>query len=174
MINYMPKLVDRATYSGKPARARGRAGRATPEQVAAWQSLARAMDAATRSQEATLDGTGLDVGEYDVLVTLASAPDEGMRPTEITERALITKSGMTRLLQRLEERQLVERRACPTDRRGQLLGLTAAGRHLLRRAAPGVMRGLGNLMADLSPSDLATLTRAMERMTEAATAHSSE
>jgi DNA-binding MarR family transcriptional regulator len=170
MLNYMAKLVDQATYSGPR---RGRATRATAEQIGAWQSVARAFGAAVRSQQATLEGTGLDLSEYDVLVTLSAGPPEGLRPTELTESVLITKSGMTRLLQRLEGRGLIERRACPTDRRGQLIGLTARGRHVFRRAAPGILRGLADLMRGLSPADLAALTRASERMTEAATAHSS-
>ena len=172
MLNYMPKLVDGATYSGRARRTRGRAGRATPEQIGAWQALARAWTSSLRSQGTALEGTGLDLSEYDVLVTLANGPPEGMRPTELTDRALITKSGMTRLLQRLEERGLIERRACPSDRRGQLIGLAPPGRHLLRRAAPDVLRGLAALMAGLSPAEIATLTRATERMTQAATAHS--
>src|SRR5204863_7596665 len=113
MINYMAKLVERATYSGA-ARRRGRAGRATPEQLAAWKSPAGAFTEALRHQEAVLESTGLDMSEYDVLVTLAKGPPAGMRPTEITGRFFITKSGMTRLLQRLEEKALVERRACPS------------------------------------------------------------
>jgi len=171
MINYMAKLVERATYSGA-ARRRGRAGRATPEQLAAWKSLAGAFTEALHYQEAVLESTGLDMSEYDVLVTLAEGPPEGMRPTEITGRFFITKSGMTRLLQRLEERTLVERRACPSDRRGQLIGVTAEGRHLLRRAAPGALHGLGELMGGLTPAELAALMRATERIREAATAHS--
>jgi DNA-binding MarR family transcriptional regulator len=172
MINYMPKLVDQTTYSVAGGRRPGRAGRATAEQIAAWQAFARAWTSALRSQEAVLEGSGLDLSEYDVLVTLAEGPPEGMRPTELTERALITKSGMTRLLQRLDERQLIERHACPSDRRGQLIAVSAQGRHLLRRAAPGVLRGLAGLMSGLSTADLASLTRTTERMTEAATPHS--
>jgi len=146
--------------------------RATAEQVAAWQAFARAFAAATRSQEAALAGSQLDLSEYDVLVTLAAAPPEGMRPTELADRVLLTKSGVTRLIDRLEERGLIARHACPLDRRGRYIGLAPAGRHLLRRAAPAILRGLATLMAALSPPDLAALERASERITEATTAHS--
>ena len=134
----------------------------------------RAFTAVTRIQEAALDGTQLDLSEYDVLVTLAGAPPEGMRPGDLAERVLLTKSGMTRLLQRLEERGLVARHACPLDRRGQYIAMTPEGRHLLRRAAPALLRGLGTVLAPLSTDDLGALRRAAERMTEATTAHSSE
>ncbi|MBU6423204.1 MAG: MarR family transcriptional regulator [Chloroflexota bacterium] len=115
----------------------------------------------------------MDLSEYDVLVTLSTAPPEGVRPSDLAERALLTRSGMTRLLQRLEERGLVERHACPLDRRGRFVALTPPGRRLLRRAAPALLRGLGAALAPLSADDLAALTRAAERMTEVSRAHPS-
>lgn len=166
MINYMPKLVERATYS------RARAGRATAEQVAAWQALARAFNATGRTVGASLAGTALDPSDYDVLVTLAEGPADGLRPVELAQRVLLTKSGMTRLVDRLEERGLIERRACPSDRRGQLVALTRKGRYLLARAAPAMLRALGSAMGALSPADLAALQRIAGRIEEASTAHS--
>lgn len=169
----MPKLVDRATYSqGRTAPGHGRRARATDAQIAAWRAFVRAFTSATRFQEKTLEGSGLDLSEYDVLVTLGHGPPEGMRPSDLADRVLLTKSGMTRLLQRLEERGLVGRHACPLDRRGRYIAMTAEGRHLLRRAAPALLRGLASALAPLSPQDLSALQRAAERMTEATTAHS--
>lgn len=171
----MRKLVDHATYSQRPpARSRGDRGRATAEQIGAWRALARAFAGATRAQEAALRGSALDLSEYDVLVTLARAPAEGMRPSDLADRVLLTKSGMTRLLQRLDERGLVARHACPLDRRGQYVAMTPAGRHLLRRAAPALLRGLAAALAPLSADDLAALKRTAERMTEASSPHSLE
>lgn len=109
-------------------------------------------------------GRGLDPSDYDVLVTLAEGPTEGLRPTELAERVLLTKSGLTRLVDRLEQRQLVERRLCAADRRGQLIALTAQGRGALRRAAPGLLRGLRAAMQPLSAADLEALRRAGERI----------
>jgi DNA-binding MarR family transcriptional regulator len=168
MINYMPKLVECATYSA------GRAARATAEQIAAWQAMARAFNAATRASAVSLAGSQLDHSDYDVLVTLAQGPAEGLRPTELAERVLLTKSGMTRLVDRLAERGLIERRACPTDRRGQLVALTRKGRYLLARAAPGILRSLAAALGPLSAADLTALRRISERIEEAATAHSRE
>lgn len=151
------------------APSRGRPARASPEQVSAWQALARAFGAAGRAQESALAGTQLDAAEYDVLVTLAQAPPEGVRPSELAERVLLTKSGVTRLADRLEGRGLIERRACLSDRRGQYVALTPLGRRLLRRAAPALMRRLGEIMGGLSASELAGLARSAARITEAAT-----
>lgn len=167
------KLVDRATYSqGRSAHPRGRQGRATPEQIETWRAFVRAFTAAGRVQEAALEGSQLDLSEYDVLVTLAGAPAEGMRPTELAERVLLTKSGTTRLVDRLEQRELIARHACPLDRRGHYIAITPAGRHLLRRAAPALLHGLGTVFAHLSPAELAIVRRAVERMAEAAVPHS--
>ena len=166
MINYMPKLVDQTTYSG------GRTRRAIRAQVEAWQAFVRAFNAASRLSAASLEGTTLDPSEYDILVTLVQGPAEGMRPSEVAERVLLTKSGITRLMDRVEARGLIERRACLTDRRGQLVVLTPSGRQLLRRAAPGILRALRTIMGSLSPADVEVLTRLSGRMEEAATAHS--
>lgn len=156
------------------SRTGSRTARATEDQIAAWRSLAQAFAAATRLQETTLRGSALDLSDYDVLVTLAQAPPEGMRPTELADRVLLTKSGITRLVDRLEQRGLIARHACPIDRRGQFIGITPQGRRLLRRAAPALLRSLARTLAPLSPSDLAALRRAAERITEASTAHSEE
>ena len=109
-----------------------------------------------------------------MLVTLAEAPPEGLRPSELAGRVLLTRSGVTRLVDRLEERALIARRPCPSDRRGQLIALTPKGRHLLRRAAPGLLRALGSALAGLTGADLAALKRASERILEGTTAHSHE
>lgn len=162
------KLVDRATYSqGRTAPGTGRRSRATPEQIAAWRAFVHAFLATTRLTELSLHGSQLDPSDYDVLVTLAEAPREGVRPSELAERVLLTKSGITRLVDRLVERGLIERRVCPTDRRGQLVALTPRGRHLLRRAAPGLLRALGTALGSLSPSDLTAIKRSSERIVEA-------
>ncbi len=168
----MPQLVDRATYSKRPTAKRGRALRANEAQIETWKAFVRAFSAASDVQRHALEGSHLDVSEYDVLVTLAAGPPEGMRPVDLAHQALLTKSGMTRLRQRLETRGLVARHACPLDRRGQFIAMTPAGRHLLRRAAPGLLRWLASVLAPLSAEDLSALQRATRRMTEAATAHS--
>lgn len=177
MIDYVAKLVDRTTYSeGRTSLSGGRRSRrpprATEDQIEAWRSLVRAFAAAKAVQETALAGSQLDLSEYDVLVTLAEAPAEGIRPTELAERVLLTKSGMTRLVDRLGERGLIARHACPLDRRGHFIALTAEGRHHLRRAAPALLRGLGAVLAPLSPTELTALRRAAERMTEATSPHS--
>lgn len=72
---------------------------------------------------------GLEAGWYDVLATLRrSGPPYRLRPTEFTSALMLTSSGTTKRLDRLEQAGLIERGPDPEDRRGTLITLTAAGR----------------------------------------------
>ncbi len=100
-----------------------------------------------------------------MLVTVAEGPQSGLRPTELAERTFLTKSGLTRALDRLETQGLVERRACPSDGRGQLIVMTAKGRRFARRAAPGHFRAVARHFAELlRPHEIALLTEALGRV----------
>lgn len=106
-----------------------------------------------------------------MLVNVAGGPREGLRPTELAERVLITKSGLTRLLDRLVERGYIERRACASDRRGQLIVLTTEGRHAFRRATPNVVRAIGTIFGErFTERDIDALRVACERIAGAAEA----
>jgi DNA-binding MarR family transcriptional regulator len=121
--------------------------------------------------EAALAPTGVSHSEYDVLVNVAGGPREGLRPTELAERVLITKSGLTRLLDRLVDRGYIERRVCASDRRGQLIVLTAEGRHAFRRATPNIVRAIGAIFSGrLDDREIDALRVACERIATAAEA----
>jgi DNA-binding MarR family transcriptional regulator len=121
--------------------------------------------------EAALAPTGVSHSEYDVLVNIAGGPREGLRPTELAERVLITKSGLTRLLDRLVERGYIERRVCASDRRGQLIVLTAEGRHAYRRATPNIVRAIGTILGGrLGDREVEALRVSCERIASAAEA----
>ena len=75
---------------------------------------------------------GLEPGWHDVLATLRrSGPDYRLRPTDLTNATMLTSSGMTKRLDKLEAAGLVAREPDPGDRRGTLITLTAAGRELI-------------------------------------------
>ena len=75
---------------------------------------------------------GLQPGEFDALATLRRSGDPYMlSPTQLYEAAMISSGGMTNRLDRLERAGLIERRPDPSDRRGKLIALTAAGRRLV-------------------------------------------
>lgn len=79
---------------------------------------------------------------YDVLVQLAQAPDQQMRMQDLARSVLLSKSGLTRLFDRMVQAGLVERRPCPSDRRSTYAALTPAGSAALEAAAPVHGRGI--------------------------------
>lgn len=161
----MQEQVAQSTYS-TPAEKRRRASDA---ELGAWRAFLRAGTTSGVALEAALADTGVSHSEYDVLVNVATGPKDGLRPTELAERVLLTKSGLTRLLDRLVERGYIERRACASDRRGQLVVLTHDGRRAFRRTAPNVVRAIGTLFGDhFSERDIAALRVACERIAKTA------
>ena len=118
-------------------------GRLTDEQVTAWRGFLQAHAVLTRKLEADLLAEHqLPLASYDVLVQLVEAPDRRLRMTELAQRVLISRSGLTRLVDRLEREGLVRREACDDDARGLFAVLTEAGFQRLRRASPTHLRGV--------------------------------
>ena len=138
--------------------------------MAGWEAFLRAYAVTSHALERLADSRGgLPLGEHFLLVQVARGPDSGIRPTDLAARSLLTKSGVTRAIDRLEHDGLVERRACPTDGRAFHIVLTPRGKRLLKRAAPGHIRAIAEHFADpLSPQQLAGLTSALERIAETA------
>lgn len=102
----------------------------------AWHQLRSAHLLLTERIEAELAAAGLpDIAWFDVLLAMDES-DELIRPKDLLCRISVTKSGLTRLLDRIEKEGLIERRHCSTDRRGVYLALTPAGRATLARMRP--------------------------------------
>jgi len=100
-----------------------------------------------------------------VLVQLARAPGRRLRPVEIARAVLLTRSGITRLVQGLERARLVERVECPDDARGFLVALSPAGLQLVRRARETHLRGVAELFTDrYTDEELDTLSGLLERL----------
>ena len=79
---------------------------------------------------------------YEVLLFLSRAPDGNLRMGELAGSLLLTPSGVTRLVDRMEAAGLVKRQRCPSDRRGWLAVITPAGRSRLKAASPVHLRGI--------------------------------
>jgi DNA-binding MarR family transcriptional regulator len=111
---------------------------------------------------------GLSLPEYEVLLVLAYAGERRLRMSELADLMVLSRSGATRLVDRLEADGLVERVMCDTDRRGQWAQLTAAGYERLRDASPTHLRGIGEHFLDrIPPDELAALHATLRRvMTE--------
>jgi DNA-binding MarR family transcriptional regulator len=107
----------------------------------------------------------MGLGEYEVLLLLLWADDRQLRMSDLAERLGLSRSGVTRLIDRLEGEALVERTSCDTDRRGSWATLTDAGYDRLRRASPTHLRGVGEHFLNRIPADeLEALRRTLERV----------
>ena len=129
--------------------------------LAAWSTFLRAHARVVRELERELQADqDLALTDYDVLVQLAAADERRLRMSELADRLLLSRSGVTRLVDRLVADGLVERATCESDRRGQWAALTNAGYDRLRRASPTHVRGVATHFLDrLSADDLASLER---------------
>ena len=109
----------------------------------AWRTFLRAHASVVRALEAELLAAhDLALASYDVLVQLSEAPDRRLRMTELADRVLLSRSGLTRLADRLAREGLISREPCPSDARGTLAVLTPAGLERLRAAWPTHVRGV--------------------------------
>jgi DNA-binding MarR family transcriptional regulator len=134
--------------------------------MAAWRSFLRAHARVMRSLEAQLQAEQqLALVDYDVLVQLAEAPDQSLRMHELADSVLLSRSGVTRLVDRLVREGYLAREPSPDDHRGRLAVLTPAGLDLLRRAASTHLRGVFEHVTDrLSGAELETLRELMDRL----------
>src|SRR5882672_9200419 len=148
-------LLDRLAAEGLPD------GRG----LEAWSSLLRAHATLMRRLETDLaQATGLALADFDVLAQLANAGGE-LRMTELAERALISRSGMTRRVARLVDEGLVRRANVDADARGVVVALTEAGVARLTETAPIHLRGVSELfVARLDEHELATLKDILEKV----------
>lgn len=111
---------------------------------------------------------GMALAEHHLLAVINEAGEQGIRPTDLALASTLTKSGLTRAVDRLEALGWIGRRVCPSDGRGQLVVLTPKGRQKLRRSAPDFFRSVAVHLADhLSERETETLTTALERVAAA-------
>jgi DNA-binding MarR family transcriptional regulator len=134
--------------------------------LAAWGALLRAHATLMRQLEAELeDETGLALADFDVLAQLASAGGE-LRMTELANRALISRSGMTRRVARMVGEGLVGRAAADGDGRGVVVVITDAGADRLTETAPVHARGIARyFLSRLDDDELAVLATALDKVT---------
>src|SRR5438270_14023535 len=134
--------------------------------LAAWQALLRSHATLMRQLERDLaKETGLALADFDVLAQLALAGG-ALRMTELADRALISRSGMTRRVARLVEEGLVRRANAEADARGVIVALTDAGLARLTETAPVHLRGVSELfLAKLDHHELAVLQNALKNIT---------
>jgi DNA-binding MarR family transcriptional regulator len=112
-------------------------------ELRAWQALLHAHDHAIRRLDAELRSEHeITLGDYDVLVRLARAPNRSLRMTELADRVMMSPSGLTRAVDRLVRDGLIRRERIDGDARVMLARLTDHGREVVRRAAATHLRGI--------------------------------
>lgn len=107
------------------------------QELAVWQGLLRVHGRITRALDAALmEHHGLSVRAFDVLITLFNAPGGRYRMSDLAGHVMLSPSGLTRLITRLERECLVERQSDPDDARSYHVALTDAGLARLDQARP--------------------------------------
>jgi len=132
----------------------------------AWRTFLGAHAAVLRRLEAELEAEGLiSLADYDVLVNLATAPAGKLRMSELADQVLLSRSGMTRRIDRLETAGLVRRDECAADRRGSYATITPDGLERVRSAGPTHLRGIEeHFIAKLSPAELEAIRAALSKI----------
>ena len=142
----------------------------TPEDsVAAWRALLLAQSAVLRAIDADLHHAGyIPLHWYDVLLELNAAPDRRLRIQELASRVVLTRTRVSRLVDRLADAGLVSREPDPDDGRACFAVITPACRQALRAAAPVYLAGIEQHFARHLTSDQArTITEGLDRVVAA-------
>jgi DNA-binding MarR family transcriptional regulator len=140
-------------------------------EMQAWTGFLRASIRLMERLDNELEGHRLSLADYEILVHLSAQPAGELRMTELAAQTLVSRSGLTRRLDRLVQAGLVTRRTCPTDRRGVLAVLTPSGRERLEAAAPTHVEGVRrHFIAQLEGQDLAALARALDAIVDSSDA----
>ena len=137
-----------------------------PAHMAAWRAFSEAHAyVLARLASELQDEQELPLTWYDVLVQLSEAEDQRLRMLDLAVQVLLSQSGLTRLVDRLQRAGLVERVRCVEDGRGMFAQLTPAGLATLRRTYPTHLRGVRDWFADrLTPEEATVLAQALSRI----------
>ena len=136
------------------------------EQITAWRSFLEVHSAVIKALERELiEDQGFPLTWYDVLTHLSELPEARMQHQALAESLLLSRSGVTRLVDRMVSAGLVCREASPEDRRVSYVTMTQQGRDALDRASPGHMRGIAeHFVRYLDAGDVSVLQRFFSRV----------
>jgi DNA-binding MarR family transcriptional regulator len=135
-------------------------------ELEAWINFLRAHAAVTRQFNAELQAThGLTINDFDVLAQLSLAPEQSLKRVDLSERVLLTPSGITRLLKGLERAGYVGNRPCKEDARVTYAVLTAKGRKKLDEARKTHVASVRALFSErFERKELESLSALLERL----------
>lgn len=137
--------------------------------LSAWRAFITAhADLVERIDRALTADQRLPLRWYDVLIELDEASGQGLRMHELADRVVLSRSGLTRLVDNLEAAGLLVRHACQTDRRGTYIAMTDKGKWALRKAWPVYAKGIADYFArHLSEAEAQTFANTLTRMRDA-------
>jgi DNA-binding MarR family transcriptional regulator len=142
----------------------------TPElssaELGVWRGFLRVHAALAKQLDAELERAhGIPLSSYEVLINLQHAPNHKLRMADLADRALLSRSGMTRLVDRLERQGLLARDTCVSDARGCFAVLTDAGDELLQKARATHLEGVRRrFLVHLADGDFERLTDLWEHL----------
>jgi DNA-binding MarR family transcriptional regulator len=142
----------------------------SPDELAAWRGLLRVHAEMTKELDAELVREHrLPLSSYEVLLFLADAPGGRMRMSELADGVLLSRSGLTRLADRMERDGLLRRRRCEQDQRGWFAEITDDGRELFARARGTHLDGVRErFLNNLSRDEQRTLAALWEKVSPGA------
>ncbi|MFF5263173.1 MarR family winged helix-turn-helix transcriptional regulator [Actinomadura viridis] len=143
-------------------------GTISAEELTVWRAMLRAqVQISRRLQADLLADHDLALGSYDVLMHLGESPDGRLRMNDLADRVLLSRSGLTRLVDRLQREGLVVRESCASDARGLFAVLTPRGRDRLEEAGPTYERGVREyVLTRLDEDDLRMLARVLTKLVD--------
>ena len=141
-------------------------GELSDGELSVWRGFLRAhRELVAHLDEELQRSHDLPLSSYEVLLCLARSEHGRLRMGELAERLLLSRSGLTRLVDRLERRGLVYRERCEEDARGLFAHITDPGRELFLAARPDHLDGVRrHFFARLGDGDLENLTAVWQRL----------
>jgi DNA-binding MarR family transcriptional regulator len=140
--------------------------RLSGSELAAWRGMLRAHAAVVKALDEEMRAAhGLPLSSYEVLIFLCDAEGGRMRMSDLADAVLLSRSGLTRLVDRLERDGLIAREICRDDARGAFATITDAGRAMVQVARPTHLDGVRRLfLSHLGEGDRAHLAQVWERV----------
>ena len=138
----------------------------TPEELGAWRGLLRVHSALVKALDAELLAAhDLPLTSYEVLINLQAAPGRRRRMAELADGVLLSRSGTTRLVDRLERDGLLERDTCDSDGRGCFAVLTDRGEEVLAQARATHLEGVRErFLRHFAPGELQQMASWWDRV----------
>ena len=160
------EMVSLVAHATKICYAMGMRDELTAPRLHAWRALLNAYGTAIDAVERELCATAcLPLSSLEVLLALERAPDGRLRMSEIADAVVLSRSALTRQVDRLQQQGLLQRETCDTDRRGSFAALTDEGRRIVRDSWPiyraGIEQHFGSLLND---GEVEVLTSLLNRI----------